>query len=293
MTERTLAKIICDSQPPEGSRLTTMEVVVPRIVLAEFNTHRKFSRNSASSRAIPVEKMIRKVEEDPYIPETWGKNQKGMQAEEALDEHRSALARQCWLQARDSAVEHVRTMMGADIGVHKQTTNRLLEPWMWHTIIVTATEWSNFFHLRCHPDAHPAIRLTAEAMLKVYEESTPNKLEWNEWHLPFVRPKDWEEFAKGWMKAGNPTPEEMLKFVKVSSARCARVSYLTHDGVRDPELDLKLHDRLLSGGHMSPFEHPAQCEKGPMPNSNFAEPWVQYRKTIPNESDISASRGDA
>ncbi len=294
MTERTLAKIICDSQPPEGSRLTTMEVVVPRIVLAEFNTHRVFSRNSASSRAIPIEKMLKRVLEDPYIPEVWTLNQKGMQGKkvdvDALMED-GYHPRNTWISARDAAVRHAQELL--DAGIHKQTTNRLLEPFMWHTIIVTATEWSNFFHLRCHPDAHPAIRRTAEAMLKVYEESTPNKLEWNEWHLPFVRPKDWEEFAKGWMKAGNPTPEEMLKFVKVSSARCARVSYLTHDGVRDPELDLKLHDRLLSGGHMSPFEHPAQCEKGPMPNSNFAHPWVQYRKTIPNESDISALRGDA
>ncbi len=277
MTERTLAKIICDSQPPEGSRLTTMEVVVPRIVLAEFNTHRTMSRNSASSRAIPIAKMIRKVEDDPYIPETWGKNQRGMQAEEALDEHESRLARQCWLQARDSAVEHVETMM--KIGVHKQTTNRLLEPFMWHTIIVTATEWSNFFHLRCHPDAHPAIRRTAEAMRTAMEGSVPETLEWDFWHLPFVTEEE----------AVTPT----LDLVKLSSARCARVSYLTHDGVRDPSKDLELHDRLLSAGHMSPFEHPAQCCKGPMPNSNFAHPWVQYRKTIPNESDISASRGDA
>ena len=276
MNERCLAKIICDSQPPEGARLTTMEVVVPRIVLAEFNTHRKFSRNSASSRAIPIEKMLKRVIDDPYIPETWGKNQKGMQADEALEKYESGMAEERWLWARDHAVDRVRDLL--KLGVHKQITNRLLEPFMWHTIIVTATEWSNFFHLRCHPDAHPAIRNTAVAMREVYWDSIPNGLDWGEWHLPFIHKTD----------SGLSVADK----VKLSSARCARVSYLTHDGVRDPDKDLELHDRLLAGGHMSPFEHPAQANNKrhtkPM-TSNFAKPWIQYRKTIPYEDDVHAN----
>jgi thymidylate synthase ThyX len=277
MTERILAKIIADSQPPEGARLTTMEVVVPRIVLAEFNTHRVFSRNSASSRAIPVKKMLQRVLEDPYIPEAWGKNQRGMQAGEALSDVESGVARAAWLQARDGAVHHTQNLLA--LGVHKQTTNRLLEPFMWHTVIVTSTEWSNFLHLRCHTDAHPAIQRTALAMRQVMEESKPDDLDWGDWHCPFVDDRD----------AGLQTT---MDCVKVSSARCARVSYLTHDGVRDPSKDLELHDRLLSAGHMSPFEHPAQASQVFRANQcgNFAWPWLQYRKTIPNEQDINHPR---
>ena len=267
---RTLAKIICDSQPPEGARLTTMEVVVPRIVLAEFNTHRVFSRSSASSRAIPVEKMLKRVQEDPYIPETWGKNQRGMQAGELLNRGAALAAEETWLSARDDAIECARGLL--ELGVHKQITNRLLEPFMWHTIIVTSTEWSNFFNLRCHTDAHPAIRNTAVAMRTVYYDAIPNGLDWGEWHLPYIHKPD--------------SPLSVESKIKLSSARCARVSYLTHDGVRDPAKDFELHDRLLDGGHMSPFEHPAQAVMFELTASNFAKPWIQYRKTIPYEDDV-------
>ncbi len=289
MSTRQLAKIICDSvspdrmvggarHPEEGTRLTTMEVELPRIVLAEFNTHRVFSRNSASSRAIPIEKMLKRVQEDPYIPETWGKNGKGMQAKEVLNEEESKNAEFEWLQARDLAVVSAKKLL--ERGVHKQTTNRLLEPFMWHTIIVTATEWSNFFHLRCHPDAHPAIRRTAEAMQVALYESTPKLIQPGGWHLPLVDERDEGETI------GNR--------VKLSSARCARISYLTHDGVREPSKDIELHDKLLQGGHMSPFEHPAMVgvhravglsDPGRR-SGNFAAPWVQYRKTLPYEHDI-------
>jgi thymidylate synthase ThyX len=253
-----------------------MEVVVPRIVLAEFNTHRVFSRNSASSRAIPVEKMIKRVNEDPYIPEIWTSNQKGMQGKVIEDPELIEQARERWLIARNDAV--INTQLLLEMGIHKQTTNRLLEPFMWHTIIVTSTEWSNFFHLRNHPAAHPAIRNTAEAMIKAMKDSTPEEKGEGEWHLPYIFDQDREEF-----------PDEELTLAKIACARCARVSYLTHDGRRAPEEDLKLHDRLLAPGHMSPFEHAAQVdEKSAMAAhlSNFAFPWHQYRKMIPFEYDI-------
>jgi thymidylate synthase ThyX len=284
LTDRILAKVIADSQPPEGARLTTMEVVVPRIVLAEFNTHRVFSRNSASSRAIPVEKMIKRVKGDPYVPEIWTSNQKGMQGEVITDPDKIAAVREEWITACFDAIGRARALLA--LGIHKQTTNRLLEPFMWHTIIVTATEWSNFFHLRCHPAAHPAIRNTAKAMRWALEDSVPEKLQWGDWHLPFIRKEDWND-----LKRWNFT-EPVSKLVKISSARCARVSYLTHDGVRDPAKDLELHDRLLAPGHMSPFEHPAQAvENRPEGGvksraSNFARPWIQYRKMIPFEWDV-------
>jgi thymidylate synthase ThyX len=291
---RQLAKIITDSVSPHGVRLTTMEIVIPRIVLAEFNTHRALSRNSASSRAIPITTMVKRVIDDPYIPEQWGVNGKGMQAHGALEGSDAAQAEDAWLGARDSALAYVRELLV--LNVHKQTANRLLEPWMWHTVIVSATEWSNFFHLRCHPAAHPAIRNTAEAMRDAMAASTPRELDFSEWHLPLVDERD--------------NGLRLADKIKMSVARCARVSYLTHDGVRDAQADIDLHDRLLDGGHMSPFEHVAS----PMTSGDIADRWdhiagltgyridvtehfvgnfrgwVQYRKTISGESDIIGHR---
>lgn len=240
------------------------------------------SRNSASSRAIPVEKMMRRVIEDPYTPERWGSNGKGMQDHGELGEVESHAAERAWLKARDNAVLQVRELL--DIGVHKQTTNRLLEPFMWHTVIVTATEWSNFFNLRCHPMAHPAIRRTAEAMREAMESNEPEPIAVGEWHLPLVDERDAELSIEDKVKA--------------SAARCARVSYLTHDGVRSVEKDLELYERLVSHGHMSPLEHPAT----PMdpwgmgletPEETFAgnfRGWIQDRKTIHGEEDILSHR---
>lgn len=308
------AKILKDSISPDGVRLTTFEVTFPRIVLAEFNTHRQFSRNSASSRAIPVEKMLQRVREDPYIPSSWGKNQKGMQAGEELDQNTRWQAEERWRMARDAAVVNARMLL--DLGVHKQLTNRLLEPFMWHTVIVTATEWSNFFHLRNNPLAHPEIQIPARMMQELYEKSETKLLGYGAWHLPLV-----PEFDEGDGRVDNS-----IDWRKVSVARCARVSYLTHDGKRDVEADLTMHDdRLLAPGHMSPFEHVArpmnprelelyrrwdclledntralvECDTRPMLFDNKRvvhaqlgafcgnfNGWVQYRKLIPNEHDI-------
>src|ERR1043166_5301194 len=154
------ARIERDSITQYGERLTTVVCTLPRIVLAELNTHRLFSRSSASSRAIPVQKQIERLRQDPFIPVYWGKNQKGMQADEELDYAQVAEALDVWSAARDQAVGSAEALM--DIGVHKQITNRLLEPFMWHTVIITATEWSNFDHLRIHKDAQPEIRRAAE-----------------------------------------------------------------------------------------------------------------------------------
>ena len=287
-------KILADSIAA-GVRLTTMQVTFPRIVLAEFNTHRDFSRNSASSRAIPVEKQILKVMEDPFIPTYWGKNQKGMQAEEELDAAARHWAVEWWLSARNEAVQRVERML--KLGVHKQITNRLLEPFMWHTVIVTATRWANFFALRCNPQAQPEIRTIAEMMREAYEAGSPSEaLEVGEWHLPFITDED-RAFAEervagdpstGWHQAGHV----YRLLARLSCARCARVSYLTHDGRRAPEEDLALHDRLLASGHMSPFEHAAVVADADgfvddvriRDFGNFDAPWVQYRKLIPGES---------
>lgn len=264
------AKILADSISFDGVRLTTMEITFPRIVLSQFNTHRNFSRNSASSRAIPIEKMIRMVLTNPYIPTHWGKNQKGMQADEELSGIRKTLAIFLWKFSKILMISIALLLM--KLGVHKQVTNRLLEPFMWHTVIVTATEWDNFFNLRCHESAHPEIRIIANLMKSVYNNSKPKKLSYDEWHLPLI----------------NENETLLADVTKISVGRCARVSYLTHDGKRDINADIRLHDRLLSSGHMSPFEHvakPVMCNGKSTFYGNLRG-WISYRKMIPNEANI-------
>lgn len=142
------ARIVGDSLSPQGHRITTMELVMPRYILAEFNTHRMFSRNSASSRAIPFEKMVKSVTENPFIPIAWQKHHKGMQGTEYLEgQEIKRFAPATWLRARDYAVQQA-TLLHQNVGITKQLANRLLEPFMYHKVLVTATEWENFFELR-------------------------------------------------------------------------------------------------------------------------------------------------
>lgn len=300
------AKILADSVSPAEHRLTTLEVTFPRFVLAEFNTHRVFSRNSASSRAVPVVKQLRRVLEEPYVPIEFGSNQPGMQAGPALSGDAESVARREWLRARDDAVRHALGLLSnpelvarhEDLGqcleaiepriksaaeeenwlnVHKQVVNRLLEPFMWHTVIVTATDWDNFWNLRCHPDAQPEIRRVAELMRTAMEASEPDAVGHGEWHLPLVDAAERVEV------------EEVETLIKISAGRCARVSYLTHAGVRDHSADIGLHDRLVSSGHMSPLEHPAR----PLSPAELAESewsgnfrgWKAARKFVAGEDN--------
>lgn len=296
------AAILADSISEAGDRLTTMAVTFPRMVLAEFNTHRVFSRNSASSRAIPVLKQLMRIEENPFVPIYWGKNQSGMQAQAELDEAAREQAVAIWLEARDDALRHTRRLL--ELEVHKQTANRLLEPFMWHTVIVTATEWSNFFALRNNDMAQPEIHKIAHMMHELYDASEPKLVREGEWHLPLIQPHELR--LRKW--ARNP---ETVK--KVSAARCARVSYLTHDnGRRNYRADLALYERLAGSGHMSPLEHvatPEWCETREISREYYGtggyhvvtdtaviregaktanfRAWKQLRSFIPNESDFS------
>lgn len=257
------ATVVADSISPQDVRLTTIEVTLHRFVLAELNTHRVFSRNSASSRAIPVRKQVARVVEDPALPVEFGSNQRGMQAGEPLagTEEEAALA--AWLQARDHAVAAVERL--DELGVHKQVTNRLLEPFMWHTVIITATEWDGFWEQRCSPLAQPEIRVAAEAMHAAFDASSPAEVASGEWHTPYLRDED-----------GDLDPETAKQ---VSAARCARVSYLTHDGRRDIDKDLELYERLVTARppHWSPLEHVATpAAPGTTPPGNLRG-WAQLR----------------
>lgn len=264
------AMILADSVPVGfTARLVTMQVTFPRFILAEFNTHRVFSRNSASSRAIPVERRIKQVKENPFVPEAFGKNRPGMQATEELDERDGSKARDTWLRARDAAVEQADRLL--DFGVHKQHANRLLEPFAWHTVVVSSTYWENFFALRDHPAAQPEMQITARAMRRVYEASVPTILSRGQWHLPYVTERDYDEYG----------PTDLLP--KISVVRCAAVSYERQDVERSVDQVTKRYEEMRRMGHWSPFEHQAKYSYGDE-RSNFAPPWYQHRKMFENEA---------
>ncbi len=213
------------------------------------------------------------------MPIHWGLNQKGMQADHEADKMTASVCESLWLQARDSAVEIANTLVG--LGIHKQVVNRILEPFSHISVVLTATQFNNFFGLRCHPDAQPEMRELAERMRDAYFSNRPVKMQYGQWHLPFIKPE--ERIAPGNYdtKHGSPKNEPLL--IKASVARCARVSYLTHDK-KNPTIDedVALHDRLLTSGHMSPFEHIATPSATLDFIGNFRG-WTQYRKTIPGE----------
>jgi thymidylate synthase ThyX len=262
------ARVLLDSVSPAGVRLFTLEVTFPRFVLAEFNTHRVLSRNSASSRAIPTAKLLERLERDPVLPLEWGRNKQGMSASEVLSDEEEAQAKRVWLQARDAAVAHARRLL--ELKVHKQELNRVLEPFLWHTVIVSATEWSNFFKLRCAPNAQPEIRAAALAMREAMEASRPQPVAYGEWHLPLVQPDE----------IGVDIEERK----RISAARCARVSYLTHEGAREIEKDLALCERLEHDRHLSPFEHVATPAPDTSFHANFRG-WLQMRREIEMRGD--------
>lgn len=350
------ARVVADSISESGVRLVTMVITLPRIMLAELNTHRVFSRNSASSRAIPLFKQLLQLMKGFFVPSEFGTAVGGMQAGPNLEGKALKEAQALWrelffivvhyamklstsgrfidrewakwqLEKNDDFEEFVvyiaRLLENKKSVVYKRTTmlkvskglvNRLLEPFMWHTVIITATEWDNFFALRAHKNAQLEIRLAAEMMKQAYDASTPKKLKEGEWHLPFLQPEE-QEWA-----AADPEKARMAVV-----ARCARVSYMTHDGEIDLEADLKLAKRLQDAGHMSPFEHAAtpftrrqhtlveylQREVRVWHGNNNEEErwyelvadqlefagnfrgWVQYRAMLPNQRIYAPTGEDA
>ena len=276
--ESIYAEVIADSISPEGQRLTTMEVQCHRFVLAEFNTHRAVSRNSASSRAIPVSKMLERVMLQPALPVSWPAEQRGMQGgEEITDDLHTFLLNEIWLGARDSAIHAAQQLIERE--VHKSVVNRLLEPFLYHRIIVSATEWENFFAQRCSPLAQPEIRVLAEHMRDALTRSTPTALPYGAWHLPYVDTETWEAINKSGLV---PLGESMYPVAQaVSCARCARVSYMTHEGEKNIVKDIELFDKLYKADppHWSPMEHVATPTSGQTALGNFFG-WQQLRHLI-------------
>lgn len=227
-------KIIADSVC-KNNRVTTFELEYPRYIHAELKTHRVFSSNSASSRAIPLDKMIELVLENPVMP-YWTKNQKGMQGAQ-IDGISKGKANDVWLHALSNAVDSVRKLQ--ELGIHKQNANRLLEPFQHIKTILTGTEFENFFNLRISPEAQPEICELAKKMKEIRDNSTPILLASNELHCPYNENVTFNDIAK----------------ILESVALCAQVSYRKEN--REPETVKRIVNMLLTSErlHASPFEH--------------------------------------
>ena len=289
------AEIVAHSLSPQGDELISVLCTFPRIILAEVNTHRMLSKNTSSSRAIPFHKMVKTVQENPFIPITWQKDHKGMQGNEYLIDRKHENAVYEWLKSRDYAVKQAK-MMNND-GVTKQLCNRLLEPFMWTTMLITGSKegWDNFFNLRCPSyfgkwkswretcaatgtifeapllerlqnnkgQAEIHMMALAEAIYDAVNESTPKQLKAGEWHIPFANKL--LELKVAYTDDGLDYKEKCTLEDKIamSVAMAARTSYTVvgHEKELNAHSLINLHDRLLTQTppHSSPLEHCARA----------------------------------
>ena len=259
-------KIIADSQTPDGDRITTFELEYPRIIHSELLTHRVFSKNSASSRAIPNFKMRDWVLNNMFIPFYWGSKRKGMQAGKPIKNEK--FARLTWIVTAYCAMG--LSWVLDKLKVHKQLSNRILEPFSYIKIVLTGTDFNNLFHLRCHKDAAPEIQKIIRMMARAYRDNTPRQVQYREWHLPYILDEERDTY-----------PIQCL--LQYSAARCARVSYQTFDGKpANPDDDEKTFDKLINGErvHASPCEHQAMKRDRDYFSSNNFMTWFQYRQYL-------------
>lgn len=297
------AEVIASSISPAGDRIDTLKIRYPRMVHADFMTHRVFSRNGSSSRAMPSVTLLK---DEPYVPE-FRHNQPGMQPGAHLSLENQQEAEAIWNSAVLVCQTAAAMLSSKDgLNIHKQWTNRMLEWFGYITVVVTATNWSNYLGLRDHPDAQDEIIWQAQAVKDALAGAVPTKLRYGEWHLPFVRQED-VEFTREFLRTVSPrhlreiqaeidfafksfsfmTAEDKLLLVQ-SASRCARTSYRNFDGSRmtlekDVETFLKLGSSPI---HASPFEHQAKPYDAAYDDKwrqgNF-DGWSQFRKFIPNE----------
>ena len=298
------AKVIADSVCPQGVRMTTMEIEYPRFILAELNTHRMLSKNSASSRAIPVKAMHEFIRANPATPVSWGKNQPGMKANEDVGSSVAIEAEQIWNRAKDDAL-HWADALAHKLAIHKQIANRITEPWMTMKTVISGTEWNNFFHLRNHADAQPEIKALAEAMTVAYTTHLPVPLKPGQWHLPYITIAEYVPTGELQYLNNNFDPISLEEAKIVSASCCAQVSYRKNDDSFDKAK--KIYDQLILSEpvHASPIEHQAtpmdvdsMCRFEPdtwqpgvthvSANSDLwsgnLRGWIQYRKLIRNEA---------
>jgi thymidylate synthase ThyX len=281
------ASVIADSTY-KRKRLTTFEFTMPKCMVAELNTSRSLSRNSASSRAIPSDRIISAIESDPFIPE-WTLANKGMVAAGPLPPSLAAEATEDCLAARDYMIAYAKRQVAR--GVSKQDANRYLEPWMYTTIVATGTDraWEWFFKLRDHGDADPKIGKAALLMHEAYDDSEPEELEEGEWHLPYIGDKDRRNVAaldgfimpQPGMAPGDYDWRDVI-LAHMSAARCARISYLRQHEDRSVEDEVKRACELVKSGHWSPTEHQAVAMPGHPRGGNFGndQPFAQFRHLI-------------
>jgi hypothetical protein len=292
------AAILADSRNAYGDRLTTFEIYYPWFIHSELMTHRLFSRNAASSRAIPIAKFVEMVRADTAIPVRWARNGKGMQDHGVLSAEQEEIARAIWLEGRDLAIGQVGKFLKMKESPHKQIVNRMLMPYAHIRVVVSATNYTNFFALRRDEHADPNFHALADVMWEAFQASQPRLLQPGEWHLPYIM--DHERAASEIAK----DPEEAMRnLIKVSVARCARTSYRNNsDKVSTFGEDHALYENRLVGCvpmHATPAEHqatPDACSVVWDPEARkitrtFARPelhgnftgFVQFRKTLPNE----------
>ncbi len=283
------AKVIASSINPTGQRITTFLLTYPRFIHSEFMTHRCFSRNSSSSRAIPFKKILAAIGEEPAFPERWPGAQAGMQGGEPLTRDDQDMCESHWFGARDEIVHHAEHL--DRLGLHKSVTNRLLEPWMHMTVLATATDVDNFFNLRAHPAAQPEFQVLAFKMLAAYLEAKVEEKQWGEWHIPLPET----------MCCPVIVPDQRA-LLKIATAYAARVSYTLQDVELNMASACELHDRLVAAGHWSPFEHCAMAQPVQedlnhkligtedytpawmMHDQGNFKGWTQYRKHFFNEN---------
>ena len=351
------AKIIADSISPQGHRITSFILTYPRFIHSELMTHRMFSRNASSSRAVPIQKMIETVKNNTFCPFEFQKAHKGMQGFDYFTGQDKEDCIKLWLESAELALQQAEKMK--EKGITKQLCNRLLEPFMWHTVLVTATEFENFFELRCpqyeyydmltgnqqffkskkdwlqyynnkplpkakhiskipendvewlqinNSQAEIHIQTLAESMWDALNESKPKHLKSGQWHIPFGDKIEGINFTfqdtsdNQWAVKYNRLLDGDSIAIKIATARCARLSYMTFDGEIDYEKDIKLHDQLLQDKHLSPFEHCTRAMsddeyykffkgevKDPKSYSgngwcNNFRGWISYRYLIENDS---------
>lgn len=273
-------EVLADSLSPDGVRLTTLKVTHPRFILAEINTHRTLSRNSASSRAIPTEKQIERVIEKPFVPETFNQRVKGMGVGEALEQADQVLAQRFWLQASRDAVAAAQRLN--DLGIDKSRANRLLEPFMWHTAIITATEWSNFYALRDNSGAQPEFQIIAKMMREAMWQNEPTPLDYGEWHLPGISADELRRLCNAREDHAAGVMHEVLRddieqsTKRVSARRMARVSFDKVGEAEEWGTSVQRAGVLMTNGHVSPLEHIAR----PLHHSDFFDDNLVDKLTI-------------